>query len=61
VTDRQHGETPIFRVSNGNGDEIVPFRQPFHLINETENSFVYHEMEQNTKFHVFYIEILLTK
>jgi hypothetical protein len=53
-------------VSNGwNDDETVPFRQPFHLINETENSFVnrfvYHEMERNTEFHVFYTKILLTK
>jgi hypothetical protein len=40
-------------------------RKPFCLINETENRFVnrfvYHEMERNTKFRVFYIEILLTK
>jgi hypothetical protein len=40
-------------------------RKQFRLINETENRFVnrfvYYEMERNTKFRVFYTEILLTK
>jgi hypothetical protein len=40
-------------------------RKQFRLINETENHFVNrfvnYEMERNTKFRVFYTEILLTK